>query len=143
MKYKRFGNTIYARIDRGEEITEQLRAIAGAERITLAHVSALGATDSFTVGVYNVDSRRYHALDFTGPHEIVSLIGTVSTMDGAYYSHLHMSAANTEGRVVGGHLSRCVISGTCELVLTVTDGAVDRFHDEVTGLNLFRFDAAP
>ena len=105
MDYRRFGNTIVARFDRGEEITAQLRALCEKENIRLASVEALGATDEFTVGVYNVDEHQYHALTFTGAHEIVSLTGTVNTMNGEYYSHLHMSAANESGAVVGGHLN--------------------------------------
>ena len=92
MDYRRFGNTIVARFDRGEEITAQLRALCEKENIRLASVEALGATDEFTVGVYNVDEHQYHALTFTGAHEIVSLTGTVNTMNGEYYSHLHMGA---------------------------------------------------
>ena len=71
--------------------------------------------------------------------EIVSLIGTVNTMNGEYYSHLHMSAANESGAVVGGHLNAARVSATCEMVIRVIDGAVDRFKDDVTGLNLFKF----
>ena len=97
MDYRRFENTIVARFDRGEEITAQLRALCEKENIRLASVEALGATDEFTVGVYNVDEHQYHALTFTGAHEIVSLTGTVNTMNGEYYSHLHMSAANESG----------------------------------------------
>ena len=51
MKYKRFGNTIVARIDRGEEILDKIRELALSENIKLASVSALGATNDFTVGV--------------------------------------------------------------------------------------------
>ena len=70
---------------------------------------------------------------------IVSLTGTVNTMNGEYYSHLHMSAANESGAVVGGHLNAARVSATCEMVIRVIDGAVDRFKDDVTGLNLFKF----
>ena len=139
MDYRRFENTIVARFDRGEEITAQLRALCEKENIRLASVEALGATDEFTVGVYNVDEHQYHALTFTGTHEIVSLTGTVNTMNGEYNSHLHMSAANESGAVVGGHLNAARVSATCEMVIRVIDGAVDRFKDDVTGLNLFKF----
>ena len=50
MEYRRFGNTLVARIDRGEEILEQVREIALKEEIGLASVQALGAINSFTVG---------------------------------------------------------------------------------------------
>ena len=139
MEYRRFGNTIVARIDRDEEILTAVREIAGAEHIQLASVSALGATNDFTVGVYNVDEKQYHANDFKGNFEIVSLTGTVSTMDGRFYTHLHMSAGDEKGQVFGGHLNRAVVSAVCEMVITVIDGTVDRSFSPEIGLNLFRF----
>ena len=139
MEYRRFGNTIVARIDRGEEILAAVREIAGAEHIQLASVSALGATNDFTVGVYNVDEKQYHANDFKGNCEIVSLTGTINTMDGEFYTHLHMSAGDEKGQVFGGHLNRAVVSAVCEMVITVIDGVVDRRFSEEIGLNLFRF----
>ena len=139
MESRRFGNTIVARIDRGEEILTALQEIAAAEDIRLASISALGATNDFTVGVYNVDEKQYHANDFKGNFEIVSLTGTVSTMDGEFYAHLHMSAGDEKGQVFGGHLNRAVVSAVCEMVITVIDGVVDRRFSEGIGLNLFRF----
>ena len=139
MDYRRFGDTIIARMDKGEEILEQLKVIAEKESIKLASVSALGATDDITVGVFRTGEKKYYANHFTGDMEIVSLTGTVSTMDGAYYAHLHMSAGDAEGHVFGGHLTRAVISATCEMVIRVIDGQVDRKFDENVGLNLFAF----
>ncbi len=140
MDYRRFGDTIVARFDRGEEIQEQLRAVCLREQVKLAEISALGAVNDFTVGVFNTETKQYKANRFEGAFEIVSLTGTVSTMDGEYYAHLHMSAGDAEGKVFGGHLNRAVISATCELVLRVIDGRVDRAADPEVGLNLFRFD---
>ena len=139
MEYRRFGDTIVARIDRGEEITEQLRAIALREQIRLACVQALGVVGRFTVGVYRTAEQRYHANEFCGDFEIVSLTGTVNTMNGAFYSHLHMSAGNGRGEVFGGHLNRAEVSATCEMVIRILPGEVDRYADAETGLNLFRF----
>ena len=139
MDYRKFGNTIFARIDRGEEILEKLKEISVKENIKLAHVSALGATNDFTVGVFNVDEKKYYANSFSGNFEIVSLTGTVTTMDGEFYAHLHMSAGNDKGEVFGGHLNRARISATCEMVITLIDGTVDRAFSEEVGLNLFRF----
>lgn len=65
--------------------------------------------------------------------------GTVSSMNGEYYAHLHMSAVDGSGAVFGGHLNRAVISATCEMVIDIIDGSVDRRFDEETGLNLFEF----
>ena len=139
MEYRKFGNTIFARIDRGEEILEKLKEISVKENIRLAHVSALGATNDFTVGVFNVDEKKYYANSFNGNFEIVSLTGTVTTMNGEFYAHLHMSAGNDKGEVYGGHLNRARISATCEMVITVADGTVERKFNEDVGLNLFDF----
>ena len=139
MEYKRFGNKIIVRIDKDEEILEQVKELALKENIRLAAVQALGATNSFTVGVYNVAEKQYYANTFSGGFEIVSLTGTINTMNGAFYTHLHMSAGNDKGEVFGGHLNRAVVSATCEMVVDVLDGTVDRQYDPVTGLNLFKF----
>lgn len=121
MEYKRFGNKIIVRIDKDEEILEQVKKLALKENIRLAAVQALGATNSFTVGVYNVAEKQYYANSFSGSFEIVSLTGTINTMNGEFYTHLHM------------------VSATCEMVVDVLDGTVDRQYDPVTGLNLFKF----
>ncbi len=140
MDYRRFGQTIVMRIDRGEEVLTQLKAMALKEDIKLASVRALGATNDFTVGVFKVDEKKYYANHFTGDFEIVSLTGTISTMNGEYYAHLHMSAGDEQGRVFGGHLNEAIISATCEMVVEAIDGQVERAHDADVGLNLFKFE---
>ena len=140
MEYRRFGKTIVMRIDKGEEILSQLKAMALKENVQLASVRALGATNDFTVGVFKVDEKKYYANHFTGDFEIVSLTGTISTMNGEYYAHLHMSAGDAQGRVFGGHLNEAIISATCEMVVEVIDGRVERAYDDDIGLNLFKFE---
>lgn len=139
MEYKRFGNQIVIRMDRGEEIYEQLKQVALKENIKLAQVSALGATNDFEAGVFDTKEKVFCPNHFQGDHEIVSLTGTINTMNGEYYAHLHMSAGGMDGRVVGGHLKWAKISVTCELVVTVIDGVVDRVFDEQLQFNRFQF----
>ena len=139
MEYRRFGDRIVVRLDRGEEILEQMKHLAEQEQIALASVQALGAVNEFTVGVYDTETKVYASNQFQGAYEIVSLTGTIDRMDGAFYTHLHMAAGDREGRVFGGHLNRAVISATCEMVVTVLDGTIDRAFDPEIGLNLIRF----
>jgi predicted DNA-binding protein with PD1-like motif len=139
MDYRRFNDTILLRIDRGEEIIEAVRTVAEKEHIRLASVEALGATDDFTVGVYDVAEKHYDSKTFTGPHEIVSLVGTITEKDGAFYQHLHMSAGNARCEVFGGHLNRAVVSATCEMVIRILPGVVERKPDPEIGINLLQF----
>ena len=139
MEYRRFGQDLIVRIDRGEEILEQLQRVCEEESITLASVDALGAIDEFTVGVFLTKEKRYQANRFEGAFEITSLTGTVTTKDGDFYPHIHMSAGNGSGQVFGGHLTRAVVSATCEMHLHLMQGRVERAFDEEVGLNLMRF----
>ena len=139
MEYRRFNNTIVCRIDRGEEILDKIKEVTLKENIKLANVNALGATNEFTVGVFKTDEKKYYSNEFRGDFEIVSLTGTINTMNGEFYTHIHMSAGNEKGEVFGGHLNRAIVSATCEMVINIIDGVVDReFNDEI-GLNLFKF----
>ena len=139
MEYRKFGDKIIVRIDKGEEIIEKIKEIALKENIKLANINALGATNDFTVGVYKVDEKKYYSNEFKGNFEIVSLTGTINTMNGEFYTHIHMSAGNGKGEVFGGHLNRAIVSATCELIINSIDGKVDRYYDEEIGLNLFKF----
>lgn len=139
MEYQKFENTYLVRLDRGEEVLEQVKALSLKEQISLATVQGLGAVNDLTLGVFRPTEKTYHSNRFQGCYEIVSLTGTVSTMNGEYYCHLHMSAGDESGHVVGGHLNRAVISATGELVVTVIPGTVDRAFDPEVGLNLLKF----
>ena len=139
MDYRRFNNTIIARIDKGEEILEKIKEIALKENIKLANINALGAINNFTVGVFKVNEKKYYSNKFEGNFEIVSLTGTVNTMNGEFYTHIHMSAGNDNGEVYGGHLNTAVVSATCEMVINIIEGTVDRYFDKEIGLNLLKF----
>ena len=139
MEYKRFNNTIVARIDKGEEILDKIKELALKENIKLANVNALGAINDFTVGVFKTEEKKYYSNEFKGNFEIVSLTGTINTMNGEFYTHIHMSAGNDKGEVFGGHLNKAIVSATCEMVINIIDGTVDRYFDEEIGLNLFKF----
>jgi predicted DNA-binding protein with PD1-like motif len=139
MDYRRFNDTVIVRMDRGEEIVETVRKVAEKEHIRLASVEALGATDDFTIGVYDLAAKHYDSYSFTGAYEIVSLIGTITEKDGAFYQHLHMCAGGKNGETVGGHLNRAMISVTCEMVIRILDGVVERRADPEIGINLLSF----
>ena len=139
MDYKRFSNAIVLRVDRGEEILEQLKAVCLKENVKLASVSGIGAINDLTSGVWDVERKEYFSNHFTGVYEVANLVGTITTMNGEYYAHIHISAGDAQGHMVGGHLNRAVVSATSEIVLHLIDGTVEREFDPGVGLNLLKF----
>ena len=140
MDYRKFGSTYVVRLDPGDEIVEKVLWLAAVENIRLATVTGLGTVDNVTLGIYTPDTKQFKAKMFHADFEIVSLTGTISTMNGEYYAHLHMAAGDEQGQVFGGHLNEAVVSATCEMVVEVIDGQVNRAFDPNVGLNLFKFD---
>ena len=140
MEYRRFGETYVLRLDRGEEVLSCLERFCRAESITLGSVEGLGASDHVVIGLYDVGERVYHKSTFDEPMEITSLLGNISTKDGATYLHVHINLGRADSSVIGGHLNECRISATCELFVRPLSGTVERRLDEAeTGLNLYRF----
>ena len=86
MEYKKFGNTLIVRLDRGEEVVDRLLELARREHITLASVNGLGAADDVTVGVYFPATQEYKSNQFQGEYEIISLHGTLTTQGPALWS---------------------------------------------------------
>lgn len=139
MEYRVFEDMILVRLDKGDEIARSLLEVAKKEGLTLASVSGIGATDDFEVGVFDLARSDYEHFRFGGNHEIVALVGNVTTKDGAPYVHLHITCAGEGGKIVGGHLFKGKISLTAEIFLQKGRGVTDRLRDESLGINKIRF----
>lgn len=139
MEYRAFGNHYVVRIDKGEEVLTCLEKLCRKEQIRLGSAVGLGATDRVTVGLFDTAEKVYKKRELTGPMEITSLVGNISTKEGEPYLHFHINVCDEKNQILGGHLNECWISATCEIALTKIDGSVEREMSEEIGLNLYRF----
>ena len=139
MDYRKFGSTYMLRIDVGEEIIESLKAMCAREGVRLAQVSAIGAADRASVGVYDLAEKRYHREDLEGFMEIANLSGSVTEMNGEPYIHLHGALADQRNVLHGGHVISMRVGATCEMFVQAVDGTVTREKDEGLGINLWKF----
>lgn len=139
MQYRQSGNTYIVRIDRGEEIVGSLKKLCEEELIRLGRVEAIGATDSAVVGVYDLEKKEYYPEKISGFMEILSLNGSITSMDGKPYIHLHAVLADQNHVIHGGHVIEMKVGATCEMFVTVLDGTVKRQRDETLGINLWSF----
>ena len=140
MEYRRFGDKIVVRIDKGEELCAMLLELAEKEDIRMAGVTGIGASGDVTLGVFNPRIKEYKSVRYEGDYEIASVTGNLSRRDGKPYLHLHaVIGSPAKGECHAGHLNAAVISATCELVIDVIDGEVGRKFSDDIGLNLYEF----
>ncbi|MET0167434.1 MAG: PPC domain-containing DNA-binding protein [Vicinamibacterales bacterium] len=108
-----------------------LRAALEAEVAARSHragfvisgIGSLSGTRLRLAGASEPDNLR-------GDHEILTLNGTVAGNG----SHLHMSIADSSGRVMGGHVAHgCIVHTTAEVLLLLSDWSFDRELDPATG----------
>ena len=140
MDCKRIDDVHYlVRLDPNEEIVSSLADVAEKNGIRIAMVQGLGAVKKVVMGVYNVERQEYKANTLEGTYEILSLTGTLDTMGGKHYSHLHIAIGDAAGHAFGGHLNEAVISATAEIILTCMPGEIDREKSPAVGLNIWKF----
>ena len=139
MQYKRFGNTVMARIDYGEEIMQSLKQMCEQEGVCLGQVNAIGATDHAVIGVYDLGEQKYHQEELNGFMEITNLSGNVTSVNDEPYIHLHATMADQQNRIHGGHVIEMRVGATCEMFVQVLDGKVTREKDDGLGINLWKF----
>ena len=142
MQYKQFGRTYMLRIDLGEEIIGSLKQMCEQEGIRLAQVNAIGATDHAVIGVYDLKEQQYHREELDGFMEITSLSGSVTEMDGRPYIHLHVTMADQQHVLHGGHVVTLRVGATCEMFVRTLPGEVSRTRNQDLGINLLTFSGA-
>jgi len=138
MEYKRFGNKVIVRLDKGEEIVETLKQLCKKLNIKLGTITGIGATDKAIIGLFDMRTKKYHSKELVGDHEIAPLCGNISAMNDEIYLHLHVNLCNAEHNSFGGHLISAVVSATFEGVIDILNGKIDREFDNTTGLNLIK-----
>ncbi|NLL44451.1 MAG: DNA-binding protein [Mollicutes bacterium] len=136
MEYCKIDNTYIVRIFKDEEITEKIKELCKKENIKLGTITGIGATNDVEIGLYDTDNKKYYTNNLVGMYEITSLLGNITTKDDEPYLHIHITVADLNNYVYGGHLTKCIISATAEIFINVIDGNINRRYDGIIGLNL-------
>lgn len=138
MVYRKLGNVLAVRLNRGEEIVSSLTKVCEKERVACGSIAGIGAVGHVVLGLYRVEEQNYHSHVFDGEMELTSLLGNVSEMDGRVYLHLHATVAKDNGSVLGGHLNEAVVSGTGEIFIRLLDGTIGRITESGYGTESVR-----
>jgi predicted DNA-binding protein with PD1-like motif len=111
------------KIEPGEEIITSLIAFAERHGVLAGIILGLGAVGETELGFFVPATREYVRRVFTGDHEIGSLTGNFSQLEGHPFPHCHVVIAGQDFVAHTGHLFRGVVTVTCE-VQVVTDSRV-------------------
>jgi uncharacterized protein len=120
--------TLALRLPPDVDLRQTLKSIAHTENIT-AGIILSGIGSLKTVVLRFAGQNTHTTID--AKHEILTLAGTIG-LDGV---HLHMSIANSQGEVIGGHVvDGCIVYTTIELTIGILpDLKFQRELDDCTG----------
>jgi len=125
------------RLDNGEDIIESILKSVRDSRSTMMVCAGLGMITDFELGYF--DNGNYISKSYPEPHELLSIQGVISGY-GEHRVHIHVSVADREHRMFGGHLLRGKVWMTNEIGILRLDGVRStREYDEekkVATLNL-------
>lgn len=139
MEYKKYGDQIIIRLDKGEELISLIAEICKKEDIMAASVQGIGYTDDIEVRIYDNRCNEFKFQSLTGPMEITNLCGNVVMADNGIYPHLHIMAADENMKIRGGHLVSCKIAAVAEVVLDILPGTLRRGISDDLHLGTLRF----
>ena len=144
MDYRKFGETWYIRLDRGDEIISSLQDICRKEQIASAIYSGIGGCQEAQIQTYIPANSSFETQTLRGMLELVSLTGNVVRDDaGAYYHHTHAAFSYKEGErhcMAAGHIKSITVLYTAEVELRpVLGGEIKRQYDPETGTGFWKF----
>lgn len=137
MFVKEINEDLVIKLEVGEDIVESLLKVGREYDIEFAEITGIGASNLIEVGSYNVSLKKYKSVIFRGELEITSIMGNLSKQEDEPYLHLHITFADENLDLHGGHLNKAIISATCEIVVRRLDGKVGRIYQDEVGLNVF------
>jgi predicted DNA-binding protein with PD1-like motif len=101
MQQSRSGQMHILRLDDGEDILESILKSVKDSRSTMLICTGLGMITDFELGFF--ERGEYIRKSYTEPHELLSVQGAISGY-GEHRVHVHVSVADKEHRMFGGHL---------------------------------------
>ena len=122
---------------KGDDVVSGLSDWAKRERVSGAHMQAIGAMSSALFGWFDKDRRAYLNVPVEEQVECVALLGDVGLVKGEPVWHIHGCVAMRDGTVKGGHFLNAVAWPTLEVFVTETAIPLQKHEDPETTLELF------
>ena len=139
MKYQKFGDCYYLRLDRGDELMSAVLDVCSREGVQSGTFSGIGGCSDAQIQVFVPERGAFETECVEGLLELVNVTGNViSDADGQLHSHAHAQFAYQneagEQRIAVGHLKSTTIRYTAEIELRpVIGGVIGAVLDSETG----------
>ena len=131
------GRCLLTRLDHGADILHQAGRLAKEEGIKIGILTAIGAFSLAELAYYDQASLEYRKIPVEGPVELLSCLGNISIRDGQPFVHAHAVLADSQGRVLGGHLITGIVFAAELCMQEFLGEPFKREYDSVTGLHLW------
>ena len=144
MDYRRMNDVCYVRIDKGEEIINELLKVCSAENIRSAVFTGIGGCSHAELQTFLPEKGTFETETIDGMLELISLTGNIVSDQGRLFHHTHAAFSyrdGTEHKMAAGHLKAVTVLYTAEIELRpVKGGVIARKHDPETGTGFWSFD---
>ncbi len=143
MDYKKLGDTIYARFNRGDEIISGIMDICKKENVLSATYSGIGCCSDIVVSSYIPEKDEFMEHKESGVLELSSLNGNISADENDnIFHHTHamftFHDADYNLLTTGGHLLSATVLYTAEIeIRPVQNGVIRRKTDAITGITVW------
>ncbi len=138
MKYIKSGNTYILKLEKGQEILTSITDLCQKEKITTASITGIGATDYLEAGFYDTEEKKYYTKKYEEDLEILALNGNITMVNDNPSAHIHILVSDIQGRALGGHLNKAIVSVTCEIFIQSFDIAIERYKCPTFEINLMK-----
>jgi predicted DNA-binding protein with PD1-like motif len=91
-------------LDTGSDLYETVTDYVVEHDIRAASVAFIGAVRRARLAWWDQQEEAYRGFAVDEPMEVVSGLGSVSEADGRPFVHIHVSLADREGHLIGGHV---------------------------------------
>jgi predicted DNA-binding protein with PD1-like motif len=140
METKKINSELFfIRLEKNEEIINSLKNFAKRNKIKGAFFWGIGAGKDFLLGYYDLKKKKYLKRKIKKECEIVSLLGNISHGKDEIFVHTHLTIADKNFKIFGGHLFSGLVSVTLELFLFKIKIKLNRQLFPEIGLNLITF----
>jgi uncharacterized protein len=132
------GKELLVRLRQDTDLVQSIAELAGSKAIEVGSLTAIGALKRARIGYYDQRGREYQEIRIDSACELASCTGNISLKDGKPFAHIHVVLADEAGNTRAGHLLEGIVF-VVEVHLRQLKGPrLERKHDEVTGLALWK-----